>query len=59
MLIEKEGKCYGKSSRLRLALYSPVVTVRAPRFNIHKLYVLPTQRVYVFCVDSDYLPIQH
>ena len=30
---------------------------------IHKLYVLPTQCIYVFCVDlrtnSDYFPIQH
>ena len=30
--------------------------------NVHKLYVLPTQWVYVFCVDlrtnSDYLPVQ-
>jgi hypothetical protein len=30
--------------------------------TLNKLYVLPTQRIYVFCVDlrtnSDYLPIQ-
>ena len=33
------------------------------RFNIHIFYVLPTLRIYVFCMDlrtnSDYLPIQH
>ena len=33
------------------------------QFNIHKLYVLPTQCIYVFCVDlrtnSDYFPTQH
>jgi hypothetical protein len=33
------------------------------QFNIHKFYVLPTQCIYVFCVDlitnSDYFPIQH
>jgi hypothetical protein len=33
------------------------------QFNIHKLYVLPTQCIYVFCVDlrtnSDYFTIQH
>jgi hypothetical protein len=33
------------------------------QFNIHKLYVLPTQCIDVFCVDlrtnSDYFPIQH
>jgi hypothetical protein len=31
--------------------------------NIHKLYVLPTQRTYVFRLDlrtkGDYFPIQH
>ena len=33
------------------------------QFNIQQFYVLPTQCVYVFCVDlrtnSDYFPIQH
>jgi hypothetical protein len=33
------------------------------QFNIHKFYVQPTQRIYVFCVDlrtnSDYFPVQH
>jgi len=33
------------------------------QFNIQQLYVLPTQCIYVFCVDlrtnSDCLPIQH
>jgi hypothetical protein len=33
------------------------------QFNIHKFYVLPTQCIYMFCVDlrtnSDYFPIQH
>ena len=32
-------------------------------FNIQQFYVLPTQCIYVFCVDlrtnSDYFPIQH
>jgi len=31
--------------------------------NIQQFYVLPTQCIYVFCVDlrtqSDYFPIQH
>jgi hypothetical protein len=35
-----------------------VVTLCTARFNIHKFYVLPTQCIYVFCVDlrtnSDY-----
>jgi hypothetical protein len=33
------------------------------QFNIHQFHVLPTQCIYVFCVDlrtnSDYFPIQH
>jgi len=33
------------------------------QFNIQQLYVLPTQCIYMFCVDlrtnSDYFPIQH
>ena len=33
------------------------------QFNIQQLYVLPTQCIYVFCVDlrtnSDYFPIRH
>jgi len=33
------------------------------QFDIHKFYVLPTQCIYVFCVDlrtnSDYFPKQH
>jgi hypothetical protein len=45
------------------ALWGPVVTVRTARFNVQQFYVLPTQCVYVFCVDlrtnSDYFPIQH
>jgi hypothetical protein len=46
-----------------LNLYSPAVTVLAARLNTQQFYVLPTQCVYVFCVDlrtnSDYFPIQH
>ena len=34
-----------------------------PRFNIRQFYVLPTQCIYVFCVDPrthcDYFPTQH
>ena len=33
------------------------------QFNIQQIYVLPTQSIYVFCVDlrtnSHYFPIQH
>jgi hypothetical protein len=48
---------------ITIVLYGPAVTVRTARFSIHKCYVLPTQCIYVFCVDlrsnSDYFPIQH
>ena len=40
-----------------------VVSLFTIRLNTHKFYVLPTQCIYVFCVDlrtnSDYFPIQH
>jgi len=46
-----------------LTLWTPVVTICTARFNIQQFYVLPTQCIYVFCVDlrtnSDYFPIQH
>jgi hypothetical protein len=46
------------------SLYAPpVVTICTTSFNIQQFYVLPTQCIYVFCVDlrtnSDYFPIQH
>jgi hypothetical protein len=45
------------SSQNSLALYN------ARWSNIQQFYVLPTQCIYVFCVDlrtnSDYFPIQH
>jgi len=59
-------------------VYSPVVTMRTTQrslgvqssghhiyhqFNIQQFYVLPTECIYVFCVDlrtnSHYFPIQH
>jgi len=46
-----------------LTFWCQVVTIRTIRFNIEQFYVLPTQCIYVFCVDlrtnSDYFPIQH
>jgi len=40
-----------------------MVTICTTRLNSHKFYVLPTQCIYVFCVDlrtnSDYYHIQH
>jgi hypothetical protein len=47
----------------RRIIWSQLVTLCTARFNIHKFYVLPTQCIYVFCVDlrtnSDYFPVQH
>ena len=44
-------------------MYHTVVTICTTRFNFHRFSVLPTQFIYVFCVDlrtnSDYFPIQH
>jgi hypothetical protein len=44
-------------------VYCAVRTECTAMLNIHKLYVLPTQCIYVFCVDlrtnSDYFVIQH
>jgi len=41
----------------------PVVTIYTARFNIQQFSVLPTQCIYVLCVDlrtnSDYFTIQH
>jgi hypothetical protein len=46
-----------------LTPYSPVVTLCTTSFKIHEFYVLPTQCVYVFCMDlrtnSDYFLVQH
>ena len=32
-------------------MYRTVVTICTARFNIQQFYVLPTQCIYVFCVD--------
>ena len=44
-------------------MYRTVVTICTTTFNIQQFYVLPTQCIYVFCVDlrtnSHYFPIQH
>jgi hypothetical protein len=46
-----------------LIVQSSVVTLFTIRFNIQQFYVLPTQFIYVFCVDlrtnSDYFTVQH
>jgi len=44
-----------------LPLYSGYSMYR--QFNIQQFYILPTQCIYVFCMDlrtnSDYFPTQH
>jgi len=41
----------------------PLVALRAQTLNIKQFYVLPTQSIYVFCIDlwtnSDFFPVQH
>jgi hypothetical protein len=32
-------------------MYRTVVTICTTMFNIYKFYVLPTQGIYLFCVD--------
>ena len=47
----------------KLTLVKPSGHYMYRQFNIQQFYVLPTQCIYVFCVDmrtnSDYFPIQH
>jgi hypothetical protein len=49
-------------SLVTLTLQIPVVTICTTSFNIQKFCILPTQCIYVCCVDprtnSDYFPIQ-
>jgi hypothetical protein len=56
-------KHFSVSGEEILTTCSPVVPTRTARIGVQKFYVLPTQCVYVFCVDlrtnSDYFPIQH
>ena len=44
-------------------LSKPTDYVMCHQFNIQQFYVLPTQCIYVFCVDlrtnSDYFTVQH
>jgi hypothetical protein len=48
---------------LALTFQSPAVTSHSTMFNVKKLYVLPTQCTYRFCLyiatNSDYCPTQH
>jgi hypothetical protein len=48
---------------LHATLQNLVLTLYTAKFNIRKFYVLPTQCIYVFCVDlrtnSDYFTVQH
>jgi len=50
-------------SYLKLTINCRVVTTCTTRFNTNQFYVLPTQCIYVVCVDlrtnSDYFTVQH
>ena len=56
---QSKGLFHGVSSPRKFC----VVIICTNCYNIQQFYVLPTQCVYVFCVDlrtnSDYFPIQH
>ena len=47
----------------QLNSYIMVMNPNMKSFNTVNLYILPTQGIYVFCVDirtnSDFLPMQH
>ena len=56
----------GSSKRTHLLRHThlcALISGSAARFNIQQFYVLPTQFIYVFCMNlrrnSDYFPIQH
>ena len=52
---------YQKYITKLLTFQSPMVAICINTFNIHKFYVLPTQCIFVFCVDlrtnTSYLPM--
>jgi hypothetical protein len=54
----------GQATHITYTYYAPYISFYQPntRFNIQQSYVLPTQCIYVFCVNirtnSDYFPIQ-
>ena len=62
---------FGLPCQAHLSLYVPLMVTMCTanghcmyhQFNFQQFYVLPTQCIYVFCVDlrtnSDYFPIQH
>ena len=66
--------CFNLYNGCRMAFESLTATIHLPfkfnsghymyhQFSIKQFYLLPTQCIYVFCVDlrtnSDYFPIQH
>ena len=57
------GQTAPSRSAKQETVLSPVVIIRTTRFKIQQFYVLPTQCIYVFCVDvrtnSDYFTVQH
>jgi hypothetical protein len=65
-LQQRTASCLCPATKLKLlwSIYVPYSGHYMYRqFNIQQFYVLPTQCIYVFCVDlrtnSHYFPIQH
>jgi hypothetical protein len=65
MSFEFEVRKAGCPQKAQLTLYfeTAIFALRTTKFNIQQFYVLPTQCIYVFCVDlrtnSDYFTVQH
>jgi len=60
---EPFGGCQILRSALYMWLVHRILVHRFSGLNFQQFYALPTQCIYVFCVDlrtnSDYFPIQH
>jgi hypothetical protein len=64
LCVRNSRRCIEPEMKLFLITFrTPVVTIWTTMFNIQQFYVLPTQCIYVFCVDlrtnSDYFTVQH
>jgi hypothetical protein len=49
--------------KIIMACKVPVITLYITKFNTHRIYILLTQCIYVFCMDiktnSNYFSVQH
>ena len=63
VLMTTSPRCATMLFLVCLTVHRAVIATYSTRFNIQQFYVLPTQCIYVFCVElrtnGDYFPIQH